>query len=216
MAVRFPPARVPGSRRPRTLLAVGVATIVAALVAGCGPKSSPASAPDPASPASAQPGPSQPVATTEPTRSVPIPTGSGAGRKNPCGVLPKALVGETLHITVAKTAVDLGACEYRTAGWLSGTGQYDISVVAQPDAAPYYQQLIDMEAGSSAFRHVSGPWKDGFYAQEAGGAITMAVLTDGWVVSTNLGGDKLIGQLAPDRYLTELTALCSAAVAALR
>lgn len=213
MAVRFSLARVPGSRRYRALLAAGAATAVTALVAGCGPKSPATSASRPATPAAPQAGPSQPVAVPLPTLSVPVPNGSVA--KNPCGVLSRTAVGSALHIRITQTAVEEGVCEYRTAGWQAGAGEYDLVVVAQPDAASYYQQLIDTQAGSSAFRHVKGPWKDGIYAQQGSTAITMSVLTDTWVVSTTLGGAKLIGTLAPDRYLTQLSALCGSAVTAL-
>jgi hypothetical protein len=130
-------------------------------------------------------------------------------------VLSKAVVESNLHITVANITTDLGACEYRTAGWTKGTGQYDIAVYPQPDAEPFYQQLLQAESTSPGFRHVSGPWKDGFYAQERGGAITMGVLTDGWAISTNLGGVHLIGEMTADRFLAELTALCTTAASAL-
>ncbi len=212
MAVRFSLARVPGSRRSRSLHAAGAAMVLAALVAGCSPKSSPASAHGPATP-SAQSSPSQPVDAPLPTPSVPVPTGSDT--ENPCGVLAKTTVGVALHVKIAQTAVEEGVCEYRTAAWQSGGGEYDLVVVAAPDATSYYQQLLDMEAGSSAFRHVKGQWKDGIYAQEGRSTITLAVLTDGYVVSTTLGGAKLIGELAPDRYLSELSALCNDAVLAL-
>lgn len=170
--------------------------------------------PDPSAPSSAAESP--PVATPQDG------TSDAPWEVDDCELVTQAEVEATFAVTVAEVVpdpLDIGnGCSYRTSNYAEGGGSYQVSSYSFADGHDLFAGLQEGAEANDAFgsyQEIPGPWSDGYYVIEPGGAISLAVSGPDGVLLTQVGGILLIPSLEPGTFADQLTTLAESAYATL-